>query len=149
MLNTAGIIPGIKLDLAAKDMARFPDEKITEGLDGLRDHLKEYAPLGARFAKWRAVITIGDGIPTSGCIDANMHALARYSALCQEAGIVPVVEPEVLMDGDHSLKRSLEVTEKVLRALFNQLYLQRIFLHGMLFKPNMIIAEMMPVQKIP
>lgn len=140
VLVKAGIIPGIKVDIGAKEMAGFPNEKITEGLDGLRNRLEEYAKLGARFAKWRAVITIGDGIPTDACIDANVHALARYVALCQEAGIVPVAEPEVLMDGNHTLQRSFEVAEQVLRALFNQLYLQEIFLRGMLLKPNMIIA---------
>ena len=140
VLEKAGIIPGIKVDMGAKPMAGFPNEKITEGLDGLRNRLEEYAKMGARFAKWRAVITIGDGIPTDACIDANVHALARYAALCQEAGIVPVVEPEVLMDGNHTLQRSFEVTEKVLKALFNQLYLQKIFLQGMLLKPNMVIA---------
>ncbi|MBK5270403.1 MAG: fructose-bisphosphate aldolase class I [Bacteroidia bacterium] len=140
ILEKAGIIPGIKVDMGAKEMAGFPNEKITEGLDGLRNRLEEYAKLGARFAKWRAVITIGDGIPTDACIDANVHALARYAALCQEAGMVPVVEPEVLMDGNHTLQRSFEVTQKLLRALFNQLYVQKIFLEGMLLKPNMIIA---------
>ena len=140
VLENAGIIPGIKVDLGAKEMPGFPNEKITEGLDGLRNRLEEYSKLGARFAKWRAVIRIGDSIPTEGCIDANVHALARYAALCQEAGIVPVVEPEVLMDGNHTLQRSFEVTENVLRAVFNQLYLQKIFLGGMLLKPNMVIA---------
>jgi fructose-bisphosphate aldolase class I len=140
VLVKAGIIPGIKVDIGAKDMGGFPNEKITEGLDGLRERLAEYAKMGARFAKWRAVITIGDTIPTTACIDANVHALARYAALCQEAGIVPVVEPEVLMDGNHTIQRCAEVTEAVLRALFNQLYLQRIFLGGMLLKPNMVIA---------
>ena len=140
MLDKAGIIPGIKVDVGAKNMAGFPNEKITEGLDGLHNRLQEYAKLGARFAKWRAVITIGDGIPADACIDANVHALARYAALCQDAGIVPVVEPEVLMDGNHTLQRCYDVTEKVLRALFKQLYLQKIFLGGMLLKPNMIIA---------
>ena len=140
VLDKAGIIPGIKVDLGAKNMAGFPNEKITEGLDGLHNRLEEYVKLGARFAKWRAVITIGDGIPTDACINTNVHALACYAALCQDAGIVPVVEPEVLMDGNHTLQRCYEVTEKVLRALFNQLYLQKIFLGGMLLKPNMIIA---------
>lgn len=140
VLDKAGIIPGIKVDLGAKNMAGFPNEKITEGLDGLHNRLEEYTKLGARFAKWRAVITIGDGIPADACINANVHALARYAALCQDAGIVPVVEPEVLMDGHHTLQRCYDVTEKVLRALFNQLYLQKIFLGGMLLKPNMIIA---------
>ena len=140
VLVKAGIIPGIKVDIGTKEMAGFPNEKVTEGLDGLRKRLTEYSKLGVRFAKWRAVITIGNGIPTTGCIDANVHALARYAALCQEAGIVPVVEPEVLMDGNHTLQRSFELTQKVLRALFNQLYVQKIFLEGMLLKPNMIIA---------
>ena len=121
VLTDAGIIPGIKVDTGAKDLAGHPGEKITEGLDGLRDRLKEYFRMGARFAKWRAVIAVGDGIPSRGCIEANAHALARYAALCQEAGLVPVVEPEVLMDGEHSLDRCREVTEEVLRMVFNQL----------------------------
>lgn len=120
----AGIIPGIKVDTGAKLMAGHPGEKITEGLDGLRDRLKEYFEMGLRFAKWRAVITIGEDIPSRACIEANGHALARYAALCQEAGLVPVVEPEVLMDGDHTLQRCFEVTEEVLHMVFNQLYLQ-------------------------
>ncbi|MGK2862059.1 MAG: class I fructose-bisphosphate aldolase [Chitinophagaceae bacterium] len=140
LLEKAGIIPGIKVDMGAKPMAGFPNEKITEGLDGLRSRLEEYATLGAGFAKWRAVITIGDGIPSDACIDANVNALARYAALCQEAGIGPVVEPEVVMDGNHTLEQTFEVTEKVLRALFNQLYLQKILLEGILLKPNMIMA---------
>ncbi len=140
LLEKAGIIPGIKVDMGAKPMAGFPNEKITEGLDGLRYRLEEYGKMGARFAKWRAVITISDGIPSDACIDANVHALARYAALCQEAGIVPVVEPEVVMDGNHTLEQTFEVTEKVLRALFNQLYLQKILLEGILLKPNMIMA---------
>jgi fructose-bisphosphate aldolase class I len=139
-LTDAGIIPGIKVDTGAKDMAGHPGEKITEGLDGLRDRLKEYFQMGARFAKWRAVITIGGGIPSRGCIEANAQALARYAALCQEAGLVPVVEPEVLMDGDHSLERSGEVTEEVLRTTFNQLYAQRVMLEGILLKPNMVLS---------
>lgn len=139
VLEKAGIIPGIKVDLGAKEMAGFPNEKITEGLDGLRNRLEEYSKFGVRFTKWRAVIRIGDNIPTEGCIDANVHALARYAALCQEAGMVPVVEPEVLLDGNHTLQRSFEVTENVLRAVFKQLYLQKIFLRGMLLKPNMVI----------
>ena len=114
----AGIIPGIKVDTGAKDLAGHPGEKITEGLDGLRDRLKEYFQMGARFAKWRAVIAVGDGIPSRGCIEANAQALARYAALCQEAGLVPVVEPEVLMDGTHTLQRCGEVTEEVLRSGF-------------------------------
>jgi fructose-bisphosphate aldolase class I len=139
VLTEAGIIPGIKVDTGAKDLAGFPGEKITEGLDGLRDRLKEYFQMGARFAKWRAVIVIGDGLPSRGCIEANAHALARYAALCQEAGLVPVVEPEVLMDGDHSLERCREVTEEVLRTVFNQLNSQRVLLEGMILKPNMVL----------
>ncbi|MCX6178709.1 MAG: fructose-bisphosphate aldolase class I [Chlorobiales bacterium] len=135
----AGIIPGIKVDAGAKDLANHPGEKISEGLDALRTRLAEYSQMGARFAKWRAVITIGDGIPSPGCIDANAHALARYAALCQESGLVPVVEPEVLMDGEHTLARCSEVTEKVLRAVFNQLYLQRVILEGMILKANMVL----------
>ena len=139
ILTDAGIIPGIKVDTGANNLAGFPGEKITEGLDGLRDRLKEYFQMGARFAKWRAVITIGDGIPTRSCIEANAHALARYAALCQEAGMVPVVEPEVLMDGDHSLERCREVTEEVLRTVFIQLNSQRVLLEGMILKPNMVL----------
>jgi len=139
VITDAGIIPGIKVDLGAKNMAGHPGEKITEGLDGLRDRLKEYFQMGARFAKWRAVISIGDGIPSWGCIEANAQALARYAALCQEAGLVPVVEPEVLMDGAHTLKRCSEVTEKVLRTVFDELYTQRVILEGMILKPNMVL----------
>ena len=139
VITDAGIIPGIKVDTGAKDMAGHPGEKITEGLDGLRDRLKEYFQMGARFAKWRAVIAIADGIPSRGCIEANAHALARYAALCQEAGLVPVVEPEVLMDGDHTLERCGEVTEQVLRTVFNQLNFQRVMLEGMILKPNMVL----------
>ena len=135
----AGIVPGIKVDTGAKDMAGHPGEKITEGLDGLRDRLAECSQIGARFAKWRAVITISDGIPSRGCIEANAQALARYAALCQEAGLVPVVEPEVLMDGDHTLQRCFEVTEEVLRTVFNQLYTQGVLLEGMILKPNMVL----------
>jgi len=138
-LSDAGIIPGIKVDAGAKDMALHPGEKITEGLDGLRERLAEYSRMGARFAKWRAVIAIGDGLPRRGCIDANAHALARYAALCQDAGIVPVVEPEVLMAGPHSLERCAEVTEEVLHAVFDQLYIQRVVLEGILLKPNMVL----------
>ena len=138
-LTDAGIIPGIKVDAGAKDMAGHPGEKITEGLDGLRERLAEYAQMGARFAKWRAVITLGDRIPSRGCIEANAQALARYAALCQEAGLVPVVEPEVLMDGSHTLERGREVTTEVLHTVFNQLYAQRVTLEGMLLKPNMVL----------
>jgi fructose-bisphosphate aldolase class I len=140
VIINAGIIPGIKVDTGAKDMAGHPGEKITEGLDGLRDRLKEYFQMGARFAKWRAVIAVSDCLPSRGCIEANAHSLARYAALCQEAGMVPVVEPEVLMDGEHTLERCREVTEDVLRIVFNQLYTQRVMLEGMILKPNMVLA---------
>ena len=139
VLIEAGIIPGIKVDTGAKNLACRPGEKVTEGLDGLRDRLAEYSQMGARFAKWRAVIAIGDGIPSQGCIEANAQALARYAALCQEAGLAPIVEPEVLMDGDHPLERCFEVTEEVLRTVFNQLYTQRVMLEGMILKPNMVL----------
>ncbi len=139
-LSDAGIIPGIKVDAGVKDMAQYPGEKISEGLDGLRERLAEYAHMGARFAKWRAVIAIGDGFPSRNCIEANAHALARYAALCQEADLVPIVEPEVLMDGTHSLARCAEVTEEILRVVFDQFYNQRVELEGMLLKPNMILS---------
>jgi fructose-bisphosphate aldolase, class I len=139
VITDAGIIPGIKVDIGAKDMAGHPGEKITEGLDGLRDRLKEYFKIGARFAKWRAVIAIGDGIPSRACIESNAQTLARYAALCQEAGLVPVVEPEVLMDGAHTLEHCGAVTEEVLRTVFNQLYRQRVTLEGMILKPNMVL----------
>ena len=135
----AGIIPGIKVDAGARAMAGYPGEKITEGLDGLRDRLKEYAQMGARFAKWRAVITIGNGLPSRACIDANAQALARYAALCQEEGLVPIVEPEVLMDGEHTLERCREVTEETLHRVFNELHEQRVMLEGMILKPNMVL----------
>jgi fructose-bisphosphate aldolase class I len=135
----AGIIPGIKVDAGAKDMAGHPGEKITEGLDGLRDRLAEYFQMGARFAKWRAVIAVGQGIPSRAAIEANAQALARYAALCQEAGLVPVVEPEVLMEGDHTLERCGEVTEEVQRTVFSQLYTQGVMLEGMILKPNMVL----------
>ena len=138
-LLDVGIIPGIKVDTGAKELAGHSGEKITEGLDGLRERLAEYFQLGARFAKWRAVIAIADGIPSRGCIEANAHALARYAALCQEAGLVPIVEPEVLMDGGNTLERCGEVTENVLRAVFQQLYVQRVTLEGMILKPNMVL----------
>ena len=139
VITDAGIIPGIKVDTGVKDMAGHLGEKITEGLDGLRDRLAEYSQMGARFAKWRAVITIADGIPSRGCIEANAQALARYAALCQEAGLVPIVEPEVLMDGEHTLKRCSEVTEEVLRTVFKELYTQKVTLEGMILKPNMVL----------
>jgi len=138
-ITDAGIVPGIKVDTGAKDMAAHPGEKITEGLDGLRERLAEYAGMGARFAKWRAVIAIADGIPSRGCIEANAHALARYAALCQEAGLVPIVEPEVLMDGGHTLGRCREVSEEVLRAVFHQLCTQRVMLEGVILKPSMML----------
>ena len=140
VLTKTGIIPGIKVDTGAKDLAGFRSEKVTEGLDGLRERLAEYYRLGARFAKWRAVIQIGEAIPTDGCIEANAHALARYAALCQEAGIVPVVEPEVLMDGDHTIERCYQTTEKVLHAVFDQLYAQRVAFELMILKPNMVLS---------
>jgi len=139
-LTQHGIVPGIKVDLGAKPLAGFPGETITEGLDGLRERLIEYYSLGARFAKWRAVIDIADTIPTPFGIEANAHALARYAALCQENGIVPIVEPEVLMDGGHSIERCEEVTNATLNAVFNQLFEHRIYLEGMILKPNMVIS---------
>jgi fructose-bisphosphate aldolase, class I len=139
VLASKGAIPGIKVDTGAHDMALQPGEKVTEGLDGLRARLEEYRELGARFAKWRAVITIGDGIPTDACIAANAHALARYAALCQEAGLVPIVEPEVLMDADNSLEVCWEVTTRTLHETFDQLYDLAIDLEGTLLKPNMVI----------
>lgn len=139
-LTKLGIIPGIKVDRGAKPLAGFPNETITEGLDGLRERLAEYHALGARFAKWRAVIDIGDGIPTRFAIDANAHALARYAALCQEANIVPIVEPEVLMDGAHDIERCEEVSSITLASVFQQLNSHRVHLEGMILKPNMVIA---------
>jgi fructose-bisphosphate aldolase class I len=140
LLGSQGIIPGIKVDQGAKAMAGFPGEKITEGLDGLRDRLKEYRGLGARFTKWRAVITIGPGIPTRTCIDANAEGLARYAGLSQEAGLVPIVEPEVLMDGDHPIERHFEVTEATLKSVFQALFAHRIVLEQMVLKPNMVLS---------
>jgi fructose-bisphosphate aldolase class I len=142
ILADAGIIPGIKVDAGAKDLAAHPGEKITEGLDGLRERLNEYFQMGARFAKWRAVISIGDNIPTRSCIEANAHALARYAALCQEAGLLPIVEPEVLMDGNHTLEQCRKVTEDVLRNVFIQLNCQRVLLEGIILKPNMVLPGM-------
>jgi fructose-bisphosphate aldolase class I len=140
VLSSAGIIPGIKVDSGAKPLAGFAGEKITEGLDGLRERLQEYRDLGARFAKWRAVIAIGPGLPTRFALDANAHALARYAALCQEVGLVPIVEPEVLMDGDHSLERCEQVTEATLNTTFAHLFGHRVVLEEMLLKPNMVIS---------
>jgi len=139
VITDAGIIPGIKVDTGAKDLAGHPGEKVSEGLDGLRDRLIEYVQMGARFAKWRAVITIGEGIPSRACIEANALTLAQYAALCQEAGLVPIVEPEVLMDGNHTMERCSEVTEEVLHTVFTQLYAQGVVLEGMILKPNMVL----------
>jgi fructose-bisphosphate aldolase class I len=138
-LTREGILPGIKVDTGAKPLAGFPGETITEGLDGLRDRLRDYRDLGARFAKWRAVVRIDADLPTRGCVEANSHALARYAALCQEAGIVPIVEPEVLMDGEHTIDRSEQVTAAMLRAVFDQLEEQRVLLEGVVLKPNMLL----------
>ena len=141
LIEDAGSIPGIKVDKGAKDLAGAPGEKVTEGLDGLRERLAEYYELGARFAKWRAVIDIaGMDIPSGYCISTNAHALARYAALCQEANIVPIVEPEVLMDGDHDIDRCYDVTEFTLKSLFDELYAQDVELEGTILKPNMVIA---------
>jgi len=146
-LAQRNMVPGIKVDTGAKPLAGFPGETITEGLDGLRERLAEYYKLGARFAKWRAVIDIGAGIPTPYAIDANAEALARYAALCQEASIVPIVEPEVLMDGDHTLERCEEVTNTVLDRVFSHLFAARIYLEGMVLKPNMVVAGKKCAQK--
>src|SRR5450755_949628 len=139
-LSQLGMVPGIKVDTGAKPLAAFPGETITEGLDGLRERLAEYYKLGARFAKWRAVIDIGAGIPSAYAIDANAEALARYATLCQEACIVPIVEPEVLMDGGHTLARCEEVTNVVLDRVFSHLFAARVYPEGMILKPNMVIA---------
>jgi fructose-bisphosphate aldolase, class I len=142
LIKAAGAVPGIKVDMGAKPLAAHPGETVTEGLDGLRERLAEYYELGARFAKWRGVISISNDLPTPGAISANAHALARYAALCQEAGIVPIVEPEILMDGkpgDHSIERCYEVTEAVLKAVFAELEAARVSLEGMVLKPNMVI----------
>jgi fructose-bisphosphate aldolase class I len=140
VLGKAGIMPGIKVDTGAKALAGYPGEKVTEGLDGLRERLAEYVKLGARFAKWRAVITIGNGMPTPYCIEANAHGLARYAALCQEAGLVPIVEPEVLMDGAHTIERCDEVTEATLKTVYYHLHRHRVVLEGTLLKPNMVLS---------
>jgi fructose-bisphosphate aldolase class I len=139
VLTGAGIIPGIKVDTGAKDLAGHPGEKITEGLDGLRDRLATYFQMGARFAKWRAVISPEDRLPSRGCIEANAQSLARYAALCQEAGLGPIVEPEVLMEGEHTMERCREVTEETLRIVFNHLWTQGVMLEGMTLKPNMVL----------
>jgi fructose-bisphosphate aldolase class I len=140
VLERAGVIPGIKVDKGAKDLAGAEGEKVTEGLDGLRERLAEYRELGARFTKWRAVIEIGEGLPSAYCIHVNAHALGRYAALSQEAGLVPIVEPEVLMDGAHSIDRCYEVTEATLEAVFNELFSQRVVYERMLLKPNMVLS---------
>jgi fructose-bisphosphate aldolase, class I len=141
LLAERGIIPGIKVDKGAKPLALSPEETVTEGLDGLRERLAEYRELGARFTKWRAVITIaGKDIPSDYCIWTNAHALARFAALSQEAGLVPIVEPEVLMDGDHDIERSYSVTSRTLQAVFTELYDQRVAREGMLLKPNMVLS---------
>jgi len=140
VLAKKGIMPGIKVDKGPVDIPGFPGEVVTEGLDGLRARIKEYKELGAKFAKWRAVISIGDGIPTYTCLEANAHALARYAALCQEGGIVPIVEPEVLLDGSHTIERCQEVTEQTLKITFHELFLQRVYLEGMILKPSMVVS---------
>ena len=140
LMMDAGILPGIKVDTGAKPLAGCPGELVTEGLDGLRERLQEYAKLGAKFAKWRAVITIGEDTPTGTCIESNAHALARYAALCQEAGIVPMVEPEVLMDGDHDIDTCYDVTEAVLRSLFSALYEHNVMLEGTILKASMVLS---------
>jgi fructose-bisphosphate aldolase class I len=145
LIEAAGSIPGIKVDAGAKPLPACPGETVTEGLDGLRERLKDYYELGARFAKWRAVIDIADGIPTWTSVKTNAHALARYAALCQEANIVPIVEPEVLMDGDHDIQRCADVTEWVLKTVYEELYEQRVVLEGTILKPNMIV----PGKKCP
>jgi fructose-bisphosphate aldolase class I len=140
VLSRQGIIPGIKVDMGTKPLAGAAGELVTEGLDGLRERLAEYRGLGARFAKWRAVITIGPGLPTPACLDANAHALARYAALCQEGGLVPIVEPEVLMDGDHTIERCEDVTKATLDVVFRALARMGVALEGMLLKPNMVLS---------
>ena len=140
VVSRQGILPGIKVDNGAKPLAGSPEEKVTEGLDGLRERLEEYRDMGARFAKWRAVMVVGDTLPSVTCVNVNAHALARYAALCQEQDLVPIVEPEVLMDGSHTIDRCEEVTGEVLHAVFNALFDQKVFLEGMLLKPNMVIS---------
>ncbi|MEM6452114.1 MAG: class I fructose-bisphosphate aldolase [Cyanobacteria bacterium P01_D01_bin.105] len=139
IISDAGMLPGIKVDTGAKDFAGHPGEKVTEGLDSLADRITEYYKMGARFAKWRAVITIGDGLPSRACIEANAHALARYAGLCQAGGLVPIVEPEVLIDGSHSLERCYQVTDETLHAVFNQLYTQGVAYDQMILKPSMVV----------
>lgn len=139
VIEEAGMLPGIKVDTGAKDFAGHPGEKVTEGLDGLADRIAKYYKMGARFAKWRAVITIGDGIPSRACIEANAHGLARYAALCQAGGLVPIVEPEVLIDGSHSLEKCFQVTDETLHAVFHQLYMQGVAYDQMILKPSMVV----------
>jgi fructose-bisphosphate aldolase, class I len=139
-LAKKGILPGIKVDAGAKNLALFPGEKVTEGLDGLRERLAAYFKLGARFAKWRAVITIGDGLPSHACLYANAHALARYAALCQEASIVPMIEPEVLLDGDHSIERCEEVTEATLRATYAAIAAYNVSVEHLILKTSMVVS---------
>ena len=140
LLEEKGIIPGIKVDKGAVDMPNFPGEKITEGLDGLKDRLIEYKALGAHFSKWRAVITIGEGMPTDTCIESNAESLARYAALCQEQDIVPMVEPEVLIDGDHTIEQCFEVQIKTLKAVFERLKAHKVVLRGIILKPSMVLS---------
>ena len=146
-LQASGLIPGIKLDEGTEDLPGFPGEKITKGLDSLNERLTRYSRLGLRFAKWRGVIQIKEALPTEACIISNTHALARYAAACQQAGIVPIVEPEVIMDGDHTIARCAEVTERVLRSLFEQLYLFNVNLEGLILKPNMILPGNDAIEK--
>jgi len=141
-LKSKGIIPGIKVDIGVKNLAGFNDEKITEGLDGLRQRLEEYYNLGARFAKWRAVITIDDNIPSDACIYSNAHSLARYASLCQEVGLVPIVEPEVLMNGNHTIETCFEVTQRTQNIVFEQLLMHHVLMEGMILKPNMVISAL-------
>ena len=148
-LEELGIVPGIKVDKGTKLLAGSSNEKITEGLDGLRERLQEYYAFGARFAKWRAVIAIGEGIPTGYCLNANAQALARYAALCQEVGLVPIVEPEVLMDGSHRIERCAEATLATLKAVFDELIVHRVALEGMILKPNMVVSGMQCPQQAP
>jgi fructose-bisphosphate aldolase, class I len=149
LLAQQGIIPGIKVDNGAKPLAGSPGENITEGLDGLRERLKEYRDMGARFAKWRAVIAVSDTLPSATCVKVNAHALARYAALCQEQDVVPIVEPEVLMDGAHTIERCEEVTGHVLHEVFNALFDQKVSLEGMLLKPNMVISGIKCTRQAP
>jgi len=140
VLRDQGILPGIKVDKGAKTLAGSPDEKVTEGLDGLRERVAEYYELGARFAKWRAVIAIGDGLPTDYCLETNAHALARYARLCQEGNLVPIVEPEVLLDGDHDIETCERVNTKTMETVFHELMRQGVFLEGMILKPSMVLS---------